>query len=194
MGKRITIDSATLMNKGFEVIEACWLFGFEPSQVDVVIHPQSTVHAMIEYSDGSVLAQISATDMRMPIQYALTWPERWQAPVPKIDWSEARRWDFAPPDFDRFPLLKLAYECQETGGSATCTLNAADEIAVESFLQGDIGFTGIAAVVEETLSRMPNRQPRTVGDVLEIDKESRSMARQLAARQAAAAQPVPARV
>ncbi|HXM39839.1 MAG TPA: 1-deoxy-D-xylulose-5-phosphate reductoisomerase [Bryobacteraceae bacterium] len=194
MGKRISIDSATLMNKGFEVIEACWLFGFAPSQVDVVIHPQSSVHAMIEYSDGSVLAQISATDMRMPIQYALTWPERWQAPVPKIDWTEARRWDFAPPDFDRFPLLKLAYHCQEAGGSATCTLNAADEIAVEAFLNGEIGFTGIAAVVEETLSRMPNRQPHTVADILEIDKESRSMARELAGRETAAAQAVPARV
>jgi 1-deoxy-D-xylulose-5-phosphate reductoisomerase len=198
MGQRITIDSATLMNKGFEVIEACWLFGFPPSQVDVVIHPQSTVHAMIEYSDGSVLAQISATDMRMPIQYALTWPERSQAPIPKIDWSEARHWDFAPPDFDRFPLLKLAYQCQEAGGSATCTLNAADEIAVESFLKGEIPFPGIAAVVAETLSRTPNRQPRTVAGILEIDKESRSTARNivrgLAARRAAAAQPVPARV
>jgi 1-deoxy-D-xylulose-5-phosphate reductoisomerase len=198
MGKRITIDCATLMNKGFEVIEACWLFGFAPSQVHVVIHPQSTVHAMIEYSDGSVLAQISATDMRMPIQYALTWPDRWQAPVPKIDWRQARHWDFAPPDFDRFPLLKLAYQCQEAGGSATCTLNAADEIAVEAFLKGEIGFPGIAAVVEETLSRMPNRQPRTVADILEIDKESRStartIARELAAQHTAAAQPVPARV
>ncbi len=193
MGKRITIDCATLMNKGFEVIEACWLFGFAPSQVDVVIHPQSTVHAMIEYSDGSVLAQVSATDMRMPIQYALTWPERWQAPVPKIDWTQARHWDFAPPDLDRFPLLKLAYECQQAGGSATCTLNAADEIAVEAFLQGEIGFPGIAAVVEETLSRMASRQPRSVGDILEIDKESRSMARTLTARYSAAAQPVPAR-
>jgi 1-deoxy-D-xylulose-5-phosphate reductoisomerase len=194
MGKRITIDSATLMNKGFEVIEACWLFGFAPSQVDVVVHPQSAVHAMIEYSDGSVLAQISATDMRMPIQYALTWPERQEAPVPKIDWTEARRWDFAAPDFDRFPLLKLAYQCQEAGGSATCTLNAADEIAVEAFLKGEIAFPGIAAVVEETLSRMPVRQPRTVGDIIEIDEESRSMARELAALQTAAAQPVPARV
>jgi 1-deoxy-D-xylulose-5-phosphate reductoisomerase len=194
MGKRITIDSATLMNKGFEVIEACWLFGFAPSQVDVVIHPQSSVHAMIEYSDGSVLAQVSATDMRMPIQYALTWPERRQAPVPKIDWSEARRWDFAPPDFDRFPLLKLAYQCQDAGGSATCTLNAADEIAVEAFLNGELGFTGIAAVVEETLNRMPHRHPRTVADVLDIDKESRSMARELAGRGSTAAQAVPARV
>jgi 1-deoxy-D-xylulose-5-phosphate reductoisomerase len=195
MGKRITIDCATLMNKGFEVIEACWLFGFAASQVDVVIHPQSTVHAMIEYSDGSVLAQIAATDMRMPIQYALTWPERWQAPVPKIDWSQPRHWDFAPPDFDRFPLLKLAYQCQEAGASATCTLNAADEVAVESFLAGEIGFPGIAALVEETLSRMPNRQPHTVGDILEIDKESRALARELAGRQTAgAAQAVPVRV
>ena len=99
MGKRITIDSATLMNKGFEVIEACWLFDFAPAQVDVVVHPQSTVHAMVEYNDGSVIAQISATDMRMPIQYALTWPERWQAPVPKIDWSEARHWEFCASGF-----------------------------------------------------------------------------------------------
>ena len=198
MGKRITIDCATLMNKGFEVIEACWLFGFAPSQVDVVIHPQSTVHAMIEYSDGSVLAQISATDMRMPIQYALTWPERWQAPVPKIDWTQARHWDFAPPDFDRFPLLKLAYQCQQAGGSATCTLNAADEIAVAAFLNGEIGFPGIAAVVEETLSRIPGRQAHTVADILDIDKESRSTAgaivRQFAGLETAAAQPVPARV
>ncbi len=181
MGNRITIDSATLMNKGFEVIEACWLFGFSPSQVDVVIHPQSSVHAMIEYSDGSILAQICATDMRMPIQYALTWPERAQAPVPKIDWSEARQWQFFPPDFDKFPLLKLAYRCQESGGSATCTLNAADEIAVEAFLQGKIGFPAIAEVVEETLSRMPSREPATIGDILEIDAESRSLAREVVA-------------
>jgi 1-deoxy-D-xylulose-5-phosphate reductoisomerase len=194
MGKRITIDSATLMNKGFEVIEACWLFGFAPSQVDVVVHPQSTVHAMIEYSDGSVLAQISATDMRMPIQYALTWPERWQAPVPKVDWTQARHWDFAPPDLDRFPLLKLAYQCQEAGGSATCTLNAADEIAVGAFLEGEIPFPGIAAVVEETLSRMPSREPASVGEILEIDKESRAMARKWIASQAVASAPIPARV
>ena len=105
MGNRITIDCATLMNKGFEVIEACWLFDFAPSQVDVVVHPQSSVHAMIEYTDGSVLAQISATDMRMPIQYALSIPIAAEAPVPKIDWAEARKWEFLPPDFARFPLL-----------------------------------------------------------------------------------------
>ncbi|HVN03786.1 MAG TPA: 1-deoxy-D-xylulose-5-phosphate reductoisomerase [Bryobacteraceae bacterium] len=194
MGPRITIDSATLMNKGFEVIEACWLFGFQPSHVDVVIHPQSSVHAMIEYSDGSVLAQISATDMRMPIQYALTWPERWQAPVPKIDWSEARHWDFAPPDYGRFPLLKLAYQCQEAGGSRTCTLNAADEIAVQWFLEGQIPFPAIAAVVEETLCRMPDRQPSTIADILDIDRESRALARALAAQQATAGQTLPARI
>jgi 1-deoxy-D-xylulose-5-phosphate reductoisomerase len=186
MGPRITIDSATLMNKGFEVIEACWLFGFAPSQVSVVIHPQSKVHAMIEYTDGSVLAQIAATDMRMPIQYALTYPDRAEAPVPKIDWAEARHWDFLPPDFEKFPLLKLAYECQEAGGSATCTLNAADEIAVEAFLQGKIAFPAIHEVVRETLSRMPLREPRMVGDVLEIDAQSREMARELVAARAGA--------
>src|SRR5215472_368232 len=138
MGNRITIDSATLMNKGFEVIEACRLFNLPPEQVSVLVHPQSTVHAMIEYSDGSVLAQISATDMRMPIQYALTYPDRCEAPVPKIDWREARRWEFSAPDEERFPLLRLSYQCQQAGGSATCVLNAADEVAVEAFLQGKI--------------------------------------------------------
>jgi len=179
MGNRITIDSATLMNKGFEVIEACWLFDFAPRDIDVVIHPQSTVHAMIEYTDGSVLAQISATDMRMPIQYALTYPDRCEAPVPKVDWTKAKSWEFYPPDYEKFPLLRLAYQCQETGGSATCTLNAADEVAVEAFLQGKIAFLAIAEVVAETLSRIPVRQPRTVGDVLEIDRESRTRAREL---------------
>ena len=179
MGNRITIDSATLMNKGFEVIEACWLFGFTPAQVDVVIHPQSSVHAMIEYRDGSVIAQVSATDMRMPIQYALTYPERMQAPVPKIDWSEARRWEFGPPDLAKFPLLKLAYECQEAGGSATCTLNAADEVAVEAFLEGRINFPSIYKIVEQTVSKLARRQPATISDILEVDRESRSQAREL---------------
>ncbi len=189
MGNRITIDSATLMNKGFEVIEACWLFDFAPSQVQVVVHPQSAVHAMIEYSDGTVVAQASATDMRMPIQYALTYPERGPAPVPKIDWTRARTWDFSPPDMNKFPLLGLAYRCQETGGSATCILNAADEIAVESFLKGEITYLGIAAVVEETLERMPNRQACSIGDILEIDKESRALARRLIEKRAGAVSP-----
>jgi 1-deoxy-D-xylulose-5-phosphate reductoisomerase len=186
MGNRITIDSATLMNKGFEVIEACWLFDFSPSEVDVVIHPQSTVHAMIEYSDGSVLAQLSATDMRMPIQYALTYPDRQEAPVPKINWAEARTLEFLPPDFEKFPLLTLAYECQEQGGSATCTLNAADEIAVEAFLQGRIGYLAIHEIVRETLSKTPLRWPKTIDEVLEIDRESRALARELTAMRASA--------
>jgi 1-deoxy-D-xylulose-5-phosphate reductoisomerase len=186
MGNRITIDSATLMNKGFEVIEACWLFDFTPSQVQVVIHPQSTVHAMVEYRDGSVLAQISATDMRMPIQYALTYPDRCEAPVPRIDWSEARRWEFRPPDFEKFPLLRLAYDCQEAGGAATCILNAADEVAVEAFLEGRIPFPSICDVVRLTLDRMPARTPRSVGEVLEIDRESRTTARELVGARASA--------
>ena len=179
MGRRITIDSATLMNKGFEVIEACWLFDLAPHEVDVVIHPQSTVHAMVEYTDGSVIAQVSATDMRMPIQYALTYPAREAAPVPKLDWSQTRSWTFSAPDLEKFPALRLAYEAQREGGSATCTLNAADEIAVESFLRREISFPAIAEVVEETLARVPNRQPATVGEVLEIDQQSRSIARQV---------------
>ena len=179
MGQRITIDSATLMNKGFEVIEACWLFDFAPDDVDVVIHPQSTVHAMVEYTDGSVIAQVSATDMRMPIQYALTYPARDAAPVPKLDWSQTRSWTFSAPDLEKFPALRLAYEAQRQGGSATCTLNAADEIAVEAFLRQEISFPAIAEVAEETLARIPNRQPGTVGEVLEIDQESRSIARQV---------------
>jgi 1-deoxy-D-xylulose-5-phosphate reductoisomerase len=179
MGNRITIDSATLMNKGFEVIEACWLFDFSPADVEVVVHPQSTVHAMVEYNDGSVIAQISATDMRMPIQYALTWPERAQAPVAKIDWSQTRQWEFHAPDLAKFPLLRLAYESQNHGGSATCVLNAADEIAVEAFLETRLSFPAIARVVEETLQRMPNREPSSVEDILIIDAAARRVAREV---------------
>jgi 1-deoxy-D-xylulose-5-phosphate reductoisomerase len=176
MGQRISLDSATMMNKGFEVIEACWLFGFKPSEVDVVIHPQSTVHAMVEYADGSILAQMCTTDMRMPIQYALTYPERKTAPVPRMRWDEARQLEFYPPDLKKFPLLRLAYEAQEAGGSAACTLNAADEIAVEAFLRGEITFPGISGVVGETLARMGSRPMDSVGQVLEVDRESRAVA------------------
>jgi len=185
MGRRITIDSATLMNKGFEVIEACWLFDFPPEEVDVVVHPQSSIHAMVEYNDGSVIAQISATDMRMPIQYALTWPARNTAPVPRMDWTTPRTWNFEAPDMDKFPLLRLARESQAAGGSATCTLNAADEIAVSAFLDEKIPFTGIAEVVEETLNKVPSRTAGSIGEVLEIDRESREAATQIAARRAA---------
>lgn len=176
MGPRITIDSATLMNKGFEVIEACWLFDFSPKEVDVVIHPQSTIHAMVEYNDGSVIAQISEPDMRMPIQYAMTYPERHETRVAALDWTKARSWTFQPPDLDKFRLLRASYQALEAGGTATCTLNAADEVAVEAFLAGGIRFDQIADVVEETLDRVPVRRPDTVAGVLAADAESRDAA------------------
>lgn len=182
MGQRITIDSATLMNKGFEVIEACWLFDFRPNEVDVVVHPQSTVHAMVEFNDGSIIAQVCATDMRMPIQYALTYPERMEAPVPRYGWTEARTWQFYPPDPGKFRLLQLSYDALQAGGSATCTLNAADEIAVEAFLRGEISFGSIAAVVEDTLNAVPVRQTKSVEQILEVDRQSRDRAREYAGK------------
>jgi 1-deoxy-D-xylulose-5-phosphate reductoisomerase len=182
MGQRITIDSATLMNKGFEVIEACWLFDFQPKEVDVVVHPQSTVHAMVEFNDGSVIAQVCATDMRMPIQYALTYPERMDAPVPRYGWAEPRVWQFYPPEPQKFRCLQLAYDAFEAGGSATCTLNAADEIAVEAFLNGEISFAGIAAVVEDTLNAVEVRQTSSVEHILDVDRQSREAARSFAVK------------
>jgi len=181
MGKRITIDSATLMNKGFEVIEACWLFNLPTNKVDVVVHPQSSIHAMVEFNDGSVIAQISATDMRMPIQYALTYPERHKAPVPRLDWTQSRTWNFSAPDLDKFRALKLAYEAQERGGTATCILNAADEIAVEAFLQGQIPFPAIAQLVEETLNRQSITEPSTIAEVIQADLEARRIAQSVVA-------------
>jgi 1-deoxy-D-xylulose-5-phosphate reductoisomerase len=187
MGRRITIDSATLMNKGFEVIEACWLFDLPASKVDVVVHPQSSIHAMVEFNDGSVIAQVSATDMRLPIQYAMTYPDRDRAPVARIDWTQPRTWNFCAPDLDKFPLLRLAYEAQEQGGSASCTLNAADEIAVEAFLQRRISFTQIAEVVEETLSRQSITKPETMEEVIDVDLASRQTARRIVAEKSATA-------
>jgi 1-deoxy-D-xylulose-5-phosphate reductoisomerase len=179
MGKRITIDSASLMNKGFEVIEACWLFDFRPKDVEVVVHPESKVHALVEYLDGSVIAQVCATDMRMPIQYAMTYPERAAAPVPRLDWSQTAQWNFEPPDYQKFPLLGMAYEAVSAGGSATATLNAADEVAVEAFLAGNIPFPGIAATVAECLEQVPVRKLTSVAEVLELDRESRRVAQQV---------------
>ena len=179
MGKRITIDSATLMNKGFEVIEACWLFDFPPKDVEVVVHPESKVHALVEYLDGSVIAQICATDMRMPIQYALTYPERAAAPVTRLDWGQAAQWSFEPPDYQKFPLLKMAYEAVSAGGSASATLNAADEVAVGAFLSGSIPFPGIASTVAECLEQVPVRPLTSVAELLELDRESRRVAKQV---------------
>jgi 1-deoxy-D-xylulose-5-phosphate reductoisomerase len=179
MGPRITIDSSTLMNKGFEVIEACWLFDFSADEVEVVVHPQSKVHAMVEFNDGSVITQVCATDMRMPIQYAMTYPERADAPVPKLRWDEPHTWQFEPPDWEKFPLLRLAYNAIRAGGSAGCTLNAADEIAVEAFLAGRIAYLDIEKIVAGTLERVPVSHPATIAELLEVDRRSREIAASL---------------
>src|SRR3970040_1944111 len=143
MGERITIDSATLMNKGFEVIEARWLFGFAPGQIRVKVHPQSTIHSLVEFVDGSVLAQLSITDMRIPIQYALSYPERFASNHRSFDWERLSLLEFMEPDMERFPCLRLAYDALAQGASYPCALNAADEVAVEAFLQRRISFASI---------------------------------------------------
>jgi 1-deoxy-D-xylulose-5-phosphate reductoisomerase len=176
MGQRITIDSATMMNKGFEVIEARWLFGVRPDQIEVVIHPQSTIHSMVEYVDGSILAQLGPTDMRMPIQYALTYPEREASNGVQLDWSGLRRLDFEKPSMRRFPCLRLARQALEQGGAQPCALNAADEVAVAAFLERRLPFGGIAEVIESVLERMPRVQLGTVDDVLAADLEARRLA------------------
>jgi len=175
MGRRITIDSATLMNKGFEVIEACRLFDLPPRQVQVIVHPQSTVHSMVEFVDGSLLAQVSVTDMRLPILYALTYPERIESDL-RFPVSELRHLDFFPPDFDKFPCLRLAYEAAEAGGSQTIALNAADEVAVAAFLEGEISFQDIAATIQEVLEETPAGRPESIEEVLSVDAEARLLA------------------
>jgi 1-deoxy-D-xylulose-5-phosphate reductoisomerase len=151
MGRKITIDSATLMNKGLEVIEAHWLFDLPADRIDVVVHPQSVVHSMVEFADGSVIAQLGTTDMKLPIQYAFTYPERWPSAVPRLDWSQVMDLRFEPPDLERFPCLRLAYEALRAGGAAPVALNAANEVAVASFLEGQLSLPGIAEVVARTL-------------------------------------------
>src|ERR1700675_2166191 len=178
MGNRITIDSATMMNKGFEVIEARWLFGVRPDQIDVVIHPQSTVHSMGEFADGSILAQLGPTDMRMPIQYALTYPERVSSNQVALDWGKLRRLDFAKVSTRRFPCLRLAREAMKKGGALPCALNAADEIAVAAFLERRLPFLGIAEVIERVLGRTPRARFEKMEDVLTADAEARRMARE----------------
>ena len=178
MGPRITVDSATLVNKGFEVIEAHWLFGMKPEQIEVVIHPQSTVHSMVEYVDGSILAQLGPTDMRMPIQYALTYPERVASNACQLDWASLRRLDFEPVSSRRFPCLKLARAALRAGGAKPCALNAADEVAVAAFLERRLPFPGIAQVIEQVLARMPRLRPSSVEDVLAADAEARRLARE----------------
>jgi len=176
MGNRITIDSATMMNKGFEIIEARWLFGVRPDQIDVVIHPQSTVHSMVEYVDGSVLAQLGPTDMRMPIQYALTYPQRVASNHVALDWAKLRRLDFERASTRRFPCLRLAREAMNKGGAWPCALNAADEIAVAAFLEQRLPFLGISEVIERVLSRTPGVRFENMDDVLAADAEARCQA------------------
>ena len=176
MGRRITIDSATMLNKGLEVIEACRLFDVPPSQVRVTVHPQSTVHSLVEYVDGSILAQISVTDMRLPILYALAYPER-PASNLTFDLAALSHLDFEQPDFNRFPCLRLAYEAAEKGGAHCIALNAADEIAVEAFLDRRISFTGIPDTIEKVLASTPEAHPTTIAGVLSADAEARQRAR-----------------
>jgi 1-deoxy-D-xylulose-5-phosphate reductoisomerase len=176
MGQRITIDSATLMNKGFEVIEACRLFHLPPSRVSVVVHPQSTIHSLVEFNDGSILAQLSVTDMRLPILYALTYPERIPSDL-RFNVLDLKRLDFSPPDLSKFPCLRLAYEAAETGGAKTVALNAADEVAVAAFLRREIGFVEISKVVERTILETKDRHPESIEEVLAIDAEARSLAK-----------------
>jgi 1-deoxy-D-xylulose-5-phosphate reductoisomerase len=176
MGRRITIDSATLVNKGFEVIEAHWLFDMSPDQIEVVIHPQSTIHSMVEYLDGSVMAQLGPADMRMPIQYALTYPERIASNHLALEWGQVRRLDFETVSARRFPCLRLAREALRKKGAYPCAFNAADEVAVEAFLERKIPFTGIAEVIERVLSRTPKIKMATITDVLAADAEARRMA------------------
>ena len=178
MGRRITIDSATMLNKGLEIIEACRLFNVPPSQVRVTVHPQSTVHSLVEYVDGSILAQISVTDMRLPILYALAYPER-PASTLTFDLAALSHLDFEPPEFNRFPCLRLAYEAAEKGGAHCIALNAADEVAVEAFLDGRIPFTGIPRTIEKVLASTPEAHPTTIAGVLATDREARQMARVL---------------
>jgi 1-deoxy-D-xylulose-5-phosphate reductoisomerase len=187
MGNRVTIDSATMMNKGFEVIEARWLFGVRPDQIDVVIHPQSTVHSMVEFVDGSILAQLAPTDMRMPIQYALTYPERVASNQLALDWSKLRRLDFAKVSTRRFPCLRLAREAMKKGGALPCALNAADEVAVAAFLDRRLPFPGIAEVIERVLARTPRTRFEKMDDVLAADAEARRMAKEEVNRLAVAA-------
>jgi 1-deoxy-D-xylulose-5-phosphate reductoisomerase len=177
MGRRITIDSATLMNKGFEVIEACRLFHMPPAKVEVIVHPQSTIHSMVEFVDGSILAQFSVTDMRLPILYALTYPERIPSDM-RFPVSDLRHLDFCPPDLTKFPCLRLAYEAAEAGGTKTVALNAADEVAVAAFLEGSIRFDEIPRIIEDVLVATNSVKLGSIGEVLEADAEARQSAKQ----------------
>jgi 1-deoxy-D-xylulose-5-phosphate reductoisomerase len=189
MGKRITIDSATLMNKGFEVIEACRLFNVPATQVQVIVHPQSTIHSMVEFVDGSILAQFSVTDMRLPILYALTYPERIPSDM-RFPVMDLRHLDFSPPDMSKFPCLRLAYEAAEAGGAKTIALNAADEVAVAAFLEERIGFDEIPQIVEDVMSATPVGSLESINKVLVLDAEARQLADDMVRQRSRSASPV----
>jgi 1-deoxy-D-xylulose-5-phosphate reductoisomerase len=176
MGQKISVDSATMMNKGLEVIEARWLFEASPEQIQVVIHPQSIIHSMVEYVDGSVLAQLGNPDMRTPIAHALGFPERIETGVTPLDMFKVARLDFEEPDFKRFPCLKLAYQALATGGSAPAVLNAANEVAVESFLKSRMSFTAIPAMIEDVMQTVGHKDMATLNDVLAADRMAREAA------------------
>jgi 1-deoxy-D-xylulose-5-phosphate reductoisomerase len=178
MGRKITIDSATLMNKGLEVIEAHWLFDVTADQIDVVIHPQSIVHSLVELGDGSVIAQLGVTDMRLPIQYACSYPERWDAFLPSLDLTRAGTLEFFPPAHDRFPCLTLAYRALRIGGTLPVVLNAANEVAVEAFLDGKLGFTSIPAVIDKTMNGHTVENVESVEIVRRVDNWARQYARE----------------
>jgi 1-deoxy-D-xylulose-5-phosphate reductoisomerase len=179
MGRKITVDSATLMNKGLEVIEARWLFGVGPGQIDVVVHPQSVVHSMVELIDGSVIAQLGVTDMRLPIQYAFSYPERWSAPVPPLDLTRTRQLDFDVPDLAVFSCLALAYRALRGEDSLAVVLNAANEIAVARFLDGALSFPGIARVIERTMDAHRAAEVSTLAQVRAVDEWARDYAREI---------------
>jgi 1-deoxy-D-xylulose-5-phosphate reductoisomerase len=180
MGRKITIDSATLMNKGLEVIEAHWLFGVEGSQIDVVIHPQSVVHSMVELTDGSLIAQLGVTDMRLPIQYAFSYPERWSSTLPRLDLASAGRLDFEVPDTEAFPCLGLAYRALDAARSLPVVLNAANEIAVARFLEGRLGFTSIPEVIARTMEAHRPAEVATLGAVRGVDRWAREYSQEIA--------------
>lgn len=182
MGPKISIDSATLMNKGLEVIEACWLFDLRPSQVRIVVHPQSTIHSMVEFTDGSFIAQLGVTDMRLPIQYALTYPERLDTGLSPLDLDRPMTLDFHPPDMERFPCLRLAYAAAESGGTVPAVLNAANEEAVKAFLERRIGFLRIPEVLSETMARHCRQNASDLETVLEADAWARAEAQRLIAQ------------
>jgi 1-deoxy-D-xylulose-5-phosphate reductoisomerase len=182
MGRKISVDSATMMNKGLEIIEAHWLFGAAPEQIQVVVHPQSVVHSMVEYADGSVIAQLGHPDMRTPIAQALAYPDRIDAGVPPLDLARIGSLGFEQPDFARFPALGLAYAALRAGGAAPATLNAANEVAVAAFLEGRLPFLQITAVIEETLSALDAGPLRSLDEVLAADSRARARATQVVAR------------